>query len=40
MIEEDIKNSGYFPLQEDILDLVKGATLNDNGDTFIDLILS
>lgn len=40
MIEEDIKNSGYFPLQEDILDLVKGATLNDNGDTFFRVVIA
>ena len=40
MIENDIENSGYFPLQEDILNLVKGATLNDNGDTFFRVIIA
>ena len=33
-IKEDIEQSRYHPLQEDILKLVRGTTLNTNGDTF------
>lgn len=40
MIEEDIKNGNYFKLQEDILKLVRGTTLNTNADTFFRLIIA
>ena len=39
-IESDIESSGYHPLQEDILNLVRGATLNNNGDTFFRVVIA
>ena len=39
-IEEDINKGSYFKLQEDILKLVRGTTLNTNADTFFRLIIA
>lgn len=40
MIEQDIENSSYFPIQEDILKLIRGVTLNNNGDTFFRALIA
>lgn len=39
-IKEDIEQSRYHPLQEDILKLVRGTTLNTNGDTFFRIVIA